>query len=204
MNIITLSREFGSGGRELGRRLADYLNYAYYDKEILSSVAQQGNMEEGYVQRILENGASRIFPITYGRTFSLSYQKITTNLLLMQKKILKELAVKGDCIIVGRGADAILQDYHPFNLFIYADTAAKMKRCHDYSNTYENLTEKELLSKMRQIDNNRRKYYALCTGEQWGAKENYHMCINTTGLAIKNIASAVGEYSKLYLARKEK
>lgn len=78
MKIITLSREFGSGGRELGKRLADYLDFAYYDKEILTTIAKQGNLDEGYVERLLESGLQQNIPITYGRTLSLQSQQNTT------------------------------------------------------------------------------------------------------------------------------
>lgn len=204
MRVITLSREFGSGGRELGKRLADYMGFAYYDKEILTAVAQQGNLDEGYVERLLENGPQRSFPITYGRTLSIRHQQDTTNLLVLQQKVLKTMAAKGDCVIVGRSADMILQDYRPFNLFVYADMESRLKRCLSYADSHEQMTEKELRAKIRQIDRQRSKYYELCTGRQWGAKENYHLCVNTSGLCIEEITPAIGEYIKIQFIRGEK
>lgn len=201
MRIITLSREFGSGGRELGKRLADYLNFAYYDKEIITAIAQQGNLDEGYVQRILEGGTQRSFPITFGRTFSFRNQQAATSLLILQQKILKELSAKGDCIIVGRGADVVLESNNPFNLFVYADMDTKIKRCSHYADEKEHLTEKELQTKIRRIDQQRRQYYELCSGKRWGEKKNYHLCINTTGLTIKEMTPFVAEYAKLWLER---
>lgn len=200
MGIITVSREFGSGGRELGKRLADYLNFTYYDREIITAVAHQGNLDEAYVQKILEGGAKQNVPVTFGRTFSLRYQQTATNLLLLQQKILKALAAKGDCIIVGRSADTILQDFHPFNIFVYADVNARIRRCNDYAGGSERLTEKELRAQIRRIDRQRQQYYELCTGKQWGKKENYHLCINTTDLAIPEIVPFVGDYAKIWLA----
>lgn len=201
MGIITLSREFGSGGRELGKRLADYLGFAYYDREIITAIAKQGNLDETYVRRILEGGVQRSFPITLGRTFSFHYQQTATNLLLLQQKILKELSAKGDCIVVGRGADTTLENRHPFNLFVYADMDAKIKRCGNYADEKEHLTEKELQTQIRRIDQQRRQYYELCTGKQWGEKENYHLCINTTGLEIQEFIPSVAEYAKIWLER---
>lgn len=202
MRIITLSREFGSGGRELGKRMAEYLNFNYYDKEIVSAVAKQGNLDEGYVQRMLESGiANQNYPITFGRTLSLQSQQTSMNLLLIQQRIIKSIAEKGDCIIVGRSADAILKDYNPFNIFVYADMAAKMKRCLDYAEGNESLSEKELHTKIRRIDQQRKRDYELCSGKQWGTKENYHLCINTTDLSIKKIVPAVAEYTKIWLER---
>lgn len=204
MRVITLSREFGSGGRELGKRLADYLGFAYYDKEILTAVAQQGNLDTEYVERLLENGSQRSFPITYGRTLSLRYQQDTTNLLVLQQKVLKAMALEGDCVIVGRSADMILQGLKPFNLFVYADIESRLKRCLAYADSHERMTEKELRAKIRQVDRQRSKYYELCTGKQWGAKENYHLCVNTSDLCLEEITPAIGEYIKIQLLRGEK
>lgn len=201
MRIITVSREFGSGGRELGKRLADYLNFAYYDKQILTAVARKGNLDEEYVERLLESGVQRNFPITYGQTLSLQYQQDVTNLLVIQRNILKTLVEKGDCVIVGRSADIILQDYKPFNLFVYADMESKLRRCIAYADRHEQMTEKELRAKIRQIDRQRSKHYELCTGKQWGVKENYNMCINTSDVCIEEITSAIGEYIKIQLQR---
>lgn len=204
MKIITLSREFGSGGRELGKRLAERLNFAYYDKEIISAVAQQGNLDEGYVQRILESSAGSDFPVTFGRTFSMQYQQTTTKLLLMQKKIIKAMAEKSDCIIVGRSADSILQSFKPLNLFVYADMDARIKRCQDCADSQEPLTQKELQAKIQKVDQQRRRYYELCTGRPWGIKENYHLCINTTGSVIKDLVPAIADYAEIWLQRGEK
>ena len=97
MSIITVSREFGSGGREVGKRLADALGYAYYDREIVAAIAAKTKLEEGYVASALEGGMFRNIPIHFGRTFSYSAAVLgsTTNLFVEQHKILKELAEKG-------------------------------------------------------------------------------------------------------------
>lgn len=196
MNIITLSREFGSGGRELGKRLADYLDFTYVDKEILSAMARQGNMDESYVQTVLEKGMAPAVPMAFGRTFSVPYKQATTDLLLLQQRILKQIAKRGRCVIVGRSADTVLQEYAPFNLFAYADMPSKIRRCRGYENDREPVSDKEYASRIRQVDKRRRQYYELCCGKQWGQKEQYHLCLNTSGLTIKDIVPAVGEYAK--------
>jgi cytidylate kinase len=110
MNIITVSREFGSGGRELARRLAKQLGYAYYDKEIIEAIASQTSLVSSYVEQISERGIA-IYPIRIGRTFlSLQQTKRTSvDILLVQKDIILNLAEKGNCVIVGRSADTILE-----------------------------------------------------------------------------------------------
>lgn len=114
------------------------------------------------------------------------------------------MAEKEDCVIVGRSADMILKDASPFNLFIYASIDSRIKRCLSYADGHERMTEKELKANIRQIDRQRSKYYAFCTGKQWGAKENYHLCVNTSDLCIEEIAPAIAEYIKIQFHRGEK
>lgn len=207
MNIITISREFGSGGRELGKRLSDYLHLSYYDKEILDAVASQSSLDTEYVEKVIENGMLQQYPISYGRTFSsytaFKYQNTKIELLLKQQQIIKKLAQKGNCIIVGRAADVILREYNPLNLFIYADMPAKVSRCRKYANEHENLTLHELETKIKQVDRYRKQYYELLMGRQWGAKENYHLCVNTSEMEIKKISSVLSEYAQNWFRRKE-
>ena len=121
MKIITISREFGSGGRELGKRLADVLGFAYYDREIITAIAEKQGLDENYVEKALERGALPNFPLSYrnsfvtlGATFSAH-----TDLLLEQKRVLESIAKLGqDCVIVGRNADVLLEEYQPFNVFV--------------------------------------------------------------------------------------
>lgn len=207
MKVITISREFGSGGRELGKRLAEQLDFGYYDKEILTAAAKQSGLAEEYIEKVMEHNVRGHYPITYGRTFSsasaFQLQKNKTELLLKQQQILKEIAKKGDCVIVGRGADVILGEYQSFNLFVYASMMSKMNRCRKYAGDHEHLTERELKMKIRQIDRGRKQYYELLRGGQWGAKENYHLCINTTDIEIKEIIPAISEYARNWFRRNE-
>jgi len=155
MKIITISREFGSGGRELGKRLADITGFDYYDSEIISAVAQKSGLDKNYVENTLNNHGWQNYPITYRSTLgSAGYmQSSKVHLLLEQKKVIEEIAALGkDCIIVGRNADIILQEYRPFNIFVCAQKEAKVKRCIERAPDGENLTEKELVRKMKQID----------------------------------------------------
>lgn len=202
MSIITISREFGSGGRELGKRLADELGFAYYDREIVTAIAQKTQMDEGYVANALEGGLFRGVPIHFGRTFSYttSLMTNTTNLFVEQHKIIRELAAKGNCIIVGRAADAILEEYNPLNLFVYADMPSKVARCRDRAPEGENLTERELIRHIKKIDAERARYYEMFSDTRWGSKEGYHLCVNTTGRQIKKLVPALAQYARCWLA----
>ena len=201
MSIITISREFGSGGREVGKRLADELGYAYYDREIVSAIAQKTKMDEGYVASALEGGLFRSVPIHFGRTFSYSTALMTntTSLYVEQHRIIKELAAKGDCIIVGRAADAILEEQKPFNLFVYADMEAKVNRCRERAPEGEALGERELIRHIKKVDAERAKYHEMFSDTRWGKKESYHLCVNTTGVEIKKLVPAIAQYARMWL-----
>ena len=157
MNIITISREFGSGGREIGKRIADILGYSYCDREIITEIAAKHDYDENYVESVLENGFSFCMPITYGRTFS--YTDVSgqqaIQLLSAQCNLLKEFAEKDNCVIVGRSANIILEDYNPLNIFVYADTESKINRCRERAPENENLKDSELKRKIKHICLNR-------------------------------------------------
>ena len=130
--IVTISREFGSGGRELGKRLADLLECDYYDREIITAIAANRNLDEGYVARTLDNHGWENIPLSFRHTFLSGTSSMQTVLLLEQKKIIEQIAETGkDCVIVGRNADVLLSGYDPFNIFVCADMDAKVRRCFD-------------------------------------------------------------------------
>lgn len=205
MRIVTVSREFGSGGREVGKRLADALGMEYYDREIISAIASEANMDAGYVEHLLESGLHYSYPLTFSHTLSINYflNSNAPQLLGIQHKIIKELAEKGDCVIVGRGADAILEEYKPFRIFVYAETEAKMARCRSRASADEHLSDRELERKMRQIDKNRADNHDLIASTRWGERTAYDLCVNTTNVNIKEIISPIAEYAKHFFGEKE-
>ena len=199
--IITISREFGSGGRELGKRLADELGFDYYDREILEQVAKESELDEAYAEKVLDGSFSLGFPVTFGRTFLYTdiLQQDATKLLVAEEKIIRSLAKKGnDMVIVGRCADVILRDYKPLNIFVYADMDSKIARCRWRAPKNEALSDKELARKIKQVDTGRARQRKLMTDKDWGEKESYHLCINTTEASIKNLVSCVAEFAKCY------
>lgn len=194
--IITIGREFGSGGRELGRLIAERLNYAYYDREIISEIAKRTSLSEKYIQNIAEHKPLIPFPIHTGRTFWAVIPDYGQEVQKEQHDIIREMASKRDCVIVGRGADYILRESKPFRLFIYSDIESKIKRCKenggsDYENG-ESMTEKELRKRIEQINKARADYYEFYTGQRWGDKSNYDLCINTANITdIVKLSEAV-------------
>ena len=193
--IITISREFGSGGKEIGKRLADKLGYAFYDSKIIDLLVKETGMSEEYIANISEKKVYPI-PFQFGKTFvtNLSIQKNQTDILIKQNKILKSIAEKGNVIIVGRGANVILKDYNPINLFVYADMESKIKRCRDKATNEENLSDKELINKIKDVDKNRKAFNNLISNISWGSKENYDLCINTSNINIKDIIAPLALY----------
>jgi len=204
MRIITISREFGSGGRELGKRLADLTGYDYYDSEIISAVAKNRGMDPNYVENTLSNHGWQNLSITYrGTLASASYlQSSQIQLLLEQKKVIEQIAALGkDCVVVGRNADMILREYRPFNVFVCADAAAKVKRCMERASAGENLSEKELLRKMKQIDRVRSQTRELMGGSAWGQRDAYHLTVNTSEWEIKQLVPAVADFASRWFER---
>ena len=205
MNIITISREFGSGGREPGKRLADITGYDYYDSEIIAAVAKKSGMDEAYIENTLSNHGWRNQAITFRGTLASSayVESSKVQLLLEQKEVITGIAQMGkDCVIVGRNADVILREYEPLNIFVCASAEAKLKRCTERASAGENLSEKELLRRMKRIDGVRRQTRELMTGSQWGQRDAYQLIVNTTQWEIKQLAQAVAYLADCWFGRK--
>lgn len=206
MRIITISREFGSGGRELGKRLADLTGYDYYDSEIIAAVAKKSGMDPEYVENTLSNHGWQNHTITFRGTLasSLYIESSQIKLLLEQRKVIEEIAALGkDCIIVGRNADIILEKYRPFNIFVCAKLKVKLQRCLERASEQEHYTEKELLRKMKQIDKVRAQTRELMGGSAWGKADSYHLTVNTTNWEIKKLVPAVADFAQSWFASEQ-
>ena len=190
--IITIGREFGSGGREFGRRSAEGLGIEYYDKEIIAKIAKRADLAEDYVQEVVENRPMPLFPMTIGATFAavgVYYpMMMEENVYAAQTEVLQELAEKSDCVIVGRCADYILKSYNPYRFFVYADMPSRIERCMKRASADEKISEKDMKKKIKSIDENRAKYYEYYTSQEWGARQNYDIFINTSGRDIAKLA----------------
>lgn len=197
--IITISREFGSGGRELGKRLADELGLAYYDREILTELSREEGLSEEYLEKVLENPSGIGYAISYSRSFAMIQNIDTTPMLLAkQHNIIKKIAQKGNCVIVGRGADAILGEYSPFRIFVYADMEARIARCIERANGEEDISPRSLQKKINKIDKARSDNYNFVSNYNWGDKEAYDLCINTTNIKIKKVIPSLAAYIKAW------
>lgn len=192
--IITIGREFGSGGRELGKRIAEELNIAYYDKEIMQEISKKTSLAEEYLNQIIEKKPITYYPITVGHTFGTYDNNIVrtqASIYAEQSNVIKELAEKSDCVIVGRCADYILKDQNPFRIFVYSNIDSKIRRCKEKGEVDNSLNDKKLSKVIKNIDKQRAKYYEFYTGQVWGDKNNYDICINTSNKTIKEIVSEI-------------
>lgn len=202
--IITIGRQFGSGGREFGRRLAKELGIGYYDKEIITEIAKSTSMSEEYIQRMMDGKGQQAMPITIGHSFAHieggyalenpAYKQVHS-IYQAQSDIICSIADRGDCVIIGRCADFILRDYNPIRVFAYASIESRVERCMAKKREGENFTEKEMKKHILNLDKDRAKYYEFYTDQKWGDKYNYDICIN---LSHADIAELVPKISGLF------
>ncbi|MBQ8207720.1 MAG: cytidylate kinase-like family protein [Clostridia bacterium] len=196
MKIITISREFGSGGRELGKRLADALGIPCYDHQIIDLVAEKENLDKAYVANRSEKDIRAFYPTTIARGFSRPNYALqqTIQIMASEQEIIRKLAGESDCVIVGRAADIILSEYKPFRIFVCADELSKLSRCYSRAETDEKMTDKEILRKCREIDRHRASYRSMFTDKKWGLASGYDLCVNTTEKEIKSLIPALTAY----------
>lgn len=175
--IITISREFGSGGRELGRRLADRLGIPFYDKELIRMAADDIDIEE-HIFEMYDDAFMEKKEVEYTPFSSIYEVPMSDQAFMAQSRVIRRLAQHGPCVIVGRCADMVLKDEQCLNLFIYASFKKRVQRLM----TRENLPETELRQmerRVREIDRKRRDYYQYYTGNEWGKPQNYHLCLDS-------------------------
>lgn len=201
MRIITVSRQFGSGGRELGKRLSDRLGWDYYDKEIIDALAESHGYDPDYVRRSLANHGWHNVQLTYRNSFSHLLYDPGQHIELMtrEREILRSIADLGnDCIIIGRDADVILEDFRPFRVFVCADLQARLDRCMRHERNRpekEQLTEKQVLRNIRRIDRTRARTREIVTGKHQSDSSMFDLTVNTAGWEIPKLTDALAEFA---------
>ncbi len=196
MKIITISREFGSGGRELGKRIAEALGFDYYDKEIITAIAKNQELEEEFVANMMDRDLWKTIPIKFNHSFdNVNTAEITQqDLLREEQRVLDEIAAKGkNCVIVGRNADYRLRDQHPFRIFVCADLDARIDRCLLHEETGGADTIKKIAKNIQKIDKTRARNTSIVTGIEWGERTHYELTVNTTTWDIETMAPIVAE-----------
>ncbi len=180
--IIAISREFGSGGRIIGEKLAKELGYDFYDKELIELAAKKSGLSPEFIENSEEQGASGfLFNLATGAhtngAFLLQYETpVSDKAFFAQSAVIREVAEKSDCVIVGRCASYILRE-HPncVKIFLYAPLDSRLNRA---KNEY-GMEEKGLGDKLVKIDKARSRYVRYYTGERWDDIRNYDLAVNT-------------------------
>ena len=186
--IITVGRQFGSNGRAIAKRLADLLGIKFYDKELIAMAAERSNIHPDRVKEMDEKPVNRWVYNVPGEAFNPNYVNtlpINDIFFEAQCQVIKELAEKEECIIVGRCADYVLKD-HPLcrNIFIYAPIEERVRVIADRFS----LNEKEARALIRKTDKQRKYYYNYYTDGRWGEMDNYQMAFDSSVLGIDRTA----------------
>ena len=191
--IITISREFGSGGRFIGEEVAKKLGIAYYDKNIIGQIAEKSGLSPEYIQENAELSPKKgLFAYVFsGR--DITGKSVEDMVYEAQRNIILELAEKEPCVIIGRNADYILKDRDDvLNVFIHGDMPEKIKRI---TGLY-NVKEKEAVKMMADTDKRRRTNYNFYTDQNWGKASNYTLCLNSSQLGYDRCEMIIMECVK--------
>lgn len=198
--VITISRQFGSGGRAVGQKLSQKLDIPFYDKELISLAAKESGMNPEVFKSIDETAAnSLLYSLSMGMynfngPLAMGDLPVNDKLYLLQHQLIKEIATKGPCVIVGRCADYVLKENpHTINVFIYADMEYRKKR----AVTVHNIEERRAETIINKTDKTRANYYSFYTGQKWGVAQNYDLCIDSSKLSDDKIVELICSYIEL-------
>ncbi len=190
--IITISREFGSGGRFIGEEVAKKLGITYYDKNMISQIAEKSGLSPEYIQESAE-----LSPKKGLLAYALAGRDITGRsvediVYEAQRNVILDLAEKEPCVIIGRNADYILQDRDDvLNVFIHGDMPEKIQRI---IRLY-NVDEQEAVKMMADTDKRRRTNYNFYTDQSWGKASNYTLCLNSSQIGYDRCEKIIVECS---------
>lgn len=197
--IITIGRQYGSGGREIGQKLAEKLGIPFFDKELLARVAQESGFCEEMIRNHDERPTNSFLYNVVMDTYSFGYNSTFMDMPISQKVFLaqfdtvKKIADEGACVIVGRCADYALSEYpNCLNIFIYGKSEAKAKRISEKENV--SLSEAKDICIKR--DKQRQSYYNYYSNKKWGRADSYDLCIDSGKLGIDGTVDFIADYIK--------
>ena len=191
--IITISREFGSGGRFIGEEVAKKLGIAYYDKNIINDIAEKSGLSPEYIQENAELSPKKgLFAYAFaGR--DITGKSVEDIVYEAQRKVILDIAEKEPCVIIGRNADYILKDREDvLNVFIHGDMPKKTQRI---SQLYH-VGEKEAAKMLADTDKRRMTNYNFYTDQKWGKASNYTLCLNSSQLGYDRCEKIIMKCSK--------
>ena len=199
--IVTISRQYGGGGRYIGENLAKAMGVPCYDEKLIDMVAKESGFAQSFVA---EKGERMTGSLLFNIASSLSFANnvFSTNngvtlqdeIYFTQNRIIKELADKGPCVIVGRCADYILREREDcLNVFIFADNESKIERAEKYFN----ITREEAPAVLKKKDKARANHYKYYTDQEWGMASNYDLCLNSGLIGIEGCVKAIQQVLEL-------
>ena len=199
--IITIGREYGSAGREIGYKVADYFGIKLYDKEMLARAAKESGICEEIFETHDERPTNSFLYSLVMDTYSMGYSgntytdmPINHKVFLAQFDAIKKIADEGPCILVGRCADYALESYkNVVSVFIHADMDARIRRI---ARIYD-LTDAKAKEMIIKTDKKRASYYNYYTNKKWSNADSYELCLNSSELGIEGTAKVIEQYIAL-------
>ena len=192
--VITISRQFGTGGIEIGKKLAEMLGYDYYDKEIIEMASEKSGISEEMFERAEKEHNSFLYSLATanyaGYTTSIFNADISNsdNLFVIQSNVIREVAKKGNCVIVGRcGNQVLAEEPHVLKVYLHADKEYRINRV--MSNL--NIGRKEAESLVKKTDKKRASYYNFFTSGTWGSASEYDVCLNASVVGLDGTADVI-------------
>ena len=202
--VITIARQYGSGGREIGIRIAEALGIPLYDKEIITEAASRGNLNEEVIKRSEETAAnSLLYTLAMGSniagtTMHFGYKMpLNDKLFILQSDIIKGYAAEGSCVVIGRCSDYVLRDEENIlRLFIYSDLDHRKERV---AERHPEIKPAQIIDVINKTDKRRSSDYNFYTGNKWGKDDNYDMAINSSTLGIEGTAKMITAFAKMMM-----
>ena len=193
--IITISRQYGSGGREIGELVAKRLGIPLYDEQLITDAAAKGNLAEDVIKKSEESSAnSLLYTLAMGsnsfNTLHFGYRMpLNDKLFILQSEIIKGYAASGSCVIIGRCADYVLKDVkNVLRIFIYADLDHRQQRI---AKRHPEVKSSQVIDVINKTDKRRSSYYNFYTGNKWGKYDNYDMALNSSALGTEGTARLI-------------
>lgn len=189
---ITIGRQLGSGGREIGKKIAEELGIAFYDKELLQIASRESGLGKEFFEQMDEKKSHSIFggllnlQNTFSDEFYTNYYLSNETLFKIQSDVIRNLAERESCLFLGRCADYVLKDSpRCLNIFISADPEERIRR----TAALRQVSETKAREIIIKTDKKRAEYYRFYSNKTWGAAESYHLCINSSVLGIEETAA---------------
>ncbi len=195
--IITISRQYGSGGRFIGRKLAEALDIPFYDKELITMSAEESGMSKEIFEKADEKAANSLLYTLSMNAYLLHGMAgvpdlpLNDKVFLVQSEVIRKLAAKGPCVIVGRCADYVLQENpNCVNVYIYSDMEDRVSR----ATTYYNLSADRAQEQIQKTDKKRAAYYNFYTNLKWGRAENYDLSLNSAKIGVDGCVEVIRSF----------